>query len=141
MTRHHIKKEPARVKTCSSVDGLNVQKLESRIEWRGMVRLHLLGEDDESMLANVEWPKASGRHYYGCASTGLLFDKETGRCLQSSQVTLVLDSVEAAKMSAYQFGKWRTERQTGCRQHIVISAKRGPKPKGYVPPDDDDGDY
>ena len=32
------------------VDGLNVARLQSEIQWRGMVRLHQLNEDDRSGL-------------------------------------------------------------------------------------------
>ena len=122
------------------VEGLNVARLQSEIQWRGMVRLHQLNEDSESYLADVEWPKKSGSMYYGCASTGLLFDKQSGVCRQSSNVTLDTGSVESVKFTAAQFGKWHRERVMGGTRDIVIS-KRGPKPKGYVAPEAEDADY
>lgn len=122
------------------VDGLNVARLQSEIQWRGMVRLHQLNEDSESYLADVEWPKKSGSMYYGCVSTGLLFDKQSGACRQSSNVTLLMDTVETTKCTLTQFGKWHRERVMGGTRDIVIS-KRGPKPKGYVAPEAEDADY
>ena len=122
------------------VEGLNVARLQSEIQWRGMVRLHQLNEGSESYLADVEWPKKSGSMYYGCASTGLLFDKQSGVCRQSSNVTLDMGSVESVKFTAAQFGKWHRERITGVTRDIVIG-KRGPKPKGYVAPEAEDADY
>ena len=114
--------------------------LQASIQWRGMVRLHQLNEDSESYLAEVEWPKKSGRIYYGCASSGLLFDKQSGACRQSSNVTLDLDSLEPVKCTRAQFEKWRNARVQGGLRDIVIS-KRGPKPKGYVAPEAEDADY
>ena len=32
------------------VEGLNVARLQSEIQWRGMVRLHQLNEDDHAAL-------------------------------------------------------------------------------------------
>ena len=122
------------------VDGLNIARLQSEIQWRGMVRLHQLNEDSESYLADVEWPKKSGSMYYGCVSTGLLFDKQSGACRQSSNVTLLMDTVETTKCTLTQFGKWHRERVMGGTRDIVIS-KRGPKPKGYVAPEAEDADY
>ena len=122
------------------VEGLNVAKLQSEIQWRGMVRLHQLNEDSESYLADVEWPKKSGSMYYGCVSTGLLFDKQSGVCRQSSNVTLLMDTVETTKCTLTQFGKWHRERVMGGTRDIVIS-KRGPKPRGYVAPEAEDADY
>ena len=134
------KKAEKRTPQAGMVEGLNVAKLQSAIQWRGMVRLHQLNEDSESYLADVEWPKKSGSMYYGCVSTGLLFDKQSGACRQSSNVTLDMGSVESVKFTAAQFGKWHRERVMGGTRDIVIS-KRGPKPKGYVAPEAEDADY
>lgn len=134
------KRAPKRAPQNIQVENLKMTSLQASIQWRGMVRLHQLNEDSESYLAEVEWPKKSGRIYYGCASSGLLFDKQSGACRQSSNVTLDMGSVESVKFTAAQFGKWHRERVMGGTRDIVIS-KRGPKPKGYVAPEAEDADY
>ena len=134
-------KAEKRIPQVGMVEGLNVAKLQSAIQWRGMLRLHQLNEDSESYLAEVEWPKKSGRLHYACASTGLLFDKQSGACRQSSNVTLLMDTVETTKCTAAQFSKWHRERVMGGTRDITISSKRGPKPKGYVAPEAEDADY
>ena len=115
--------------------GLNMVKLQSSIRWKGMVRLHQLKEDDESMLSETEYPKGSGKVYYACASTGLLFDKKTGRCLQSSQVELLLGSVVDSPMKSAAFARWVGNRQRVA--HNPMRGKPGPKPKGSQSFDDD----
>jgi len=143
-TRHARHSEPSankkRVPQSGEVNDLKMTRIEGSIQWTGKVRLHLLNEDSDSMLAEVEWPAKSGRMFYGCASTGLLFDKQSGRCQQSSNVTLLLDSVHEVECSRATFVKWRAARWAGgCgMRHITI--KRGPKPKGYVEPDSYDAD-
>ena len=107
---------------------INLLRLQSKIQWIGAVRLHQLKEDDESYLSEVEHPKGSGTMVYVCASTGLLFDKQSGRCFQSSSIDLLLDSVAEAKCSASQFEKWRKAKITTGTKHLTL--KRGPKPKG-----------
>lgn len=106
-------------------------RLQASIKFKGMVRLHQLREDDESYLSEVEHPKDSGQMFYACVSTGLLFDKQTGRCLQSSKLDLLLDSVAEVKCTAAQFEKWRKVRTVTGVKHITL--KRGPKPKGQAP--------
>lgn len=120
------KREPKQIQ----VENLNMTKLQGSIQWRGMVRLHQLNEDSESYLAEIEWPKKSGRLHYACASTGLLFDKLSGRCQQSSNVSLLLETVEETKCTPAQFGKWHTARILAGPRDICL--KRGPKPKGSV---------
>lgn len=110
---------------------LNMVKLQSSIQWAGVVRLHQTHEDDETKLAECEWPAKSGRIFYACASTGLLFDKQSGRCMQSSSVELLLDTVVPEKCTAGQFEKWKKVRQTTGQKHLQL--KRGPKPKGQKP--------
>lgn len=123
-----LKPEPKRAPQNIQVEGLKMTSLQASIKWRGMVRLHQLNEDSESYLAEIEWPKLSGRLHYACASTGLLFDKQSGRCQQSSAVTLRLDTVEETKCTPAQFGKWHTARILSGPRDICL--KRGPKPKG-----------
>lgn len=120
---------------------LNMSKLQSSIQWAGMVRMHQLNEDNESKLSEIEWPAKSGRIFYACAATGLLFDKQSGRCLQSSSVDLLLDTVSPEKCTAIQFKKWRKARVDTGTKHLTL--KRGPKPKGQAPITDlefDDGE-
>lgn len=78
------------------VEGLKFAKIEKSIRWRGKVRLHMLGEDDESLIGEHEWPPKSDKVYFACATTGLLFDQATGRCLQSQNVELLLDTLVPA---------------------------------------------
>ncbi len=134
------KKAEKRTPQVGMVKGLNVARLQSEIQWRGIVRLHQLNEDSEGYLAETEWPVKSGRVWYACASSGLIFDKQTGACQQSSNVTLALDSLEPVKCTRTQFEKWRQARVQGGLRDIVIS-KRGPKPKGYIAPEAEDADY
>ena len=85
-----------------SVDALNMEAVKKTIRWRGMVRLHQLNEDDESLLGVAEWPKKSGIEYFACATSGLLFDKETGVCLQSRTVVLLMDTIMPATPKDFQ---------------------------------------
>ena len=103
-------------------------RLQSSIKWQGLVRLHQLNEDDQSYLSEIEHPKGGGTMVYACASTGLMFDKQSGRCLQSSNLDLLLESVTETKCSAKQFEKWVKDRSVSGNKNITI--KRGPKPKG-----------
>lgn len=117
----------------------NMVKIQGSIQWAGMVRLHQTKEDNESKLAEYEWPVKSGRVYYACASTGLLFDKQSGRCVQSSNVELLLDTVAPEKCTIGQFNKWVKVRSTTGTKHLQL--KRGPKPKGQKPVSDLDDGY
>ena len=135
-----LRKAPKRITQVGMVEGLNMTKIQNAIQWRGIVRLHQLNEDSEGYLAETEWPVKSGRLWYACASSGLIFDKQTGACQQSSNVRLALDSMEPVKFTRTQFEKWRSARVQGGLRDIVIS-KRGPKPKGYVAPEAEDADY
>jgi len=110
---------------------MNLLRLQSAIRFQGLVRLHQTREDDESYLCEVEHPKGSGTMVYVCVSTGLLFDKQSGRCLQSSNMDLLLDSVQETRCTTAQFNKWvKARSNAGTKQ---ISLKRGPKPKGQRP--------
>jgi hypothetical protein len=90
---------------------LNMTKLQENIRFRGMVRLDQLREVDESVLSLATWPVKDGTEYYACATTGLLFDKQTGRCLQSSLVSLDLTTVEPSQISARQYQAWLHKRK------------------------------
>lgn len=117
---------------------LHMPKLQSTIKWSGDVRLHQLSEDSSSFLSEAEWPPRSGNVLYACASTGLLFDKQSGRCLQSTRVSLLIETVEEVKCTAAQFNRWLKERLlTGVKS---ITIKRGPKPKGQAPISDTEFD-
>ena len=112
-------------------------KLQSSIKWRGIVRLHQTGNDEPSYLSDHEYPPKSGRIYYADASTGLLFDKETGACKQSSRVTLKLDTLVPVKCTAATFRNFIKDKIESGPRDISIG-KRGPKPKGYVAPDQEE---
>ena len=107
---------------------LKMVRLQSSIKWHGLVRLHQLKEDDETYLSEIDHPSIGGTMVYVCASTGLMFDKQSGRCLQSSHMDLLLESVAETKCSAKQFVKWVNDRSASGNKNITI--KRGPKPKG-----------
>lgn len=109
---------------------LKLLEIQKQIQWSGMVRLHQLNEDNESKLAEVQWPPGSGQTLYVCASTGLLFDQQSGKCIQSSNVDLLLDTVTPEKCTFSQFNKWVSDRQISGQKHLQL--KRGPKPKGSV---------
>jgi len=107
--RQPIKK---RVILPKDVNGLPLTVLKNRIKWFGKVRLHLLDEDDEALLSEVEWPKKSGILWYVCVFSGLLFDKQTGKCRQSTNVTLMLETLSGSEsLPAGYFNRWRRERK------------------------------
>ncbi len=81
----------------SEVTGLRMEKIVASIRWRGMVELHHTGEKEESLLGEVQWPKKKGPVYYACATTGLLFDKQSGKCVQTQRVDLLIDTLAPAK--------------------------------------------
>lgn len=112
------------------VNGLKMEPLQKSVQWTAMVRLHQLNEDSESLLAETAWPPKTGPLYFACVSTGLLFDKQSGRCLQSSRVTLLLDTVQPIVGSTRGlFKSWRDRRiaEQGVFNHSI--GKRGPKTK------------
>lgn len=109
----------------SEVDGLNMTKIQGSIQWKGVVRLSQLNEDSESLLSEIEWPKKSGNHFFVCASTGLLFDKQSGACWQSSTVTLKIDTLEPMKCTAAGYRKWLSARVSG--ETLKNKGKPGPK--------------
>jgi len=110
---------------CSEVDGLNMTKVQGSIQWKGDVHLSQLNEDSESLLSEIEWPKKSGNHFFVCASTGLLFDKQSGACRQSSMVTLNIDTLEPMKCTAAGYRKWLSSRISS--ETLKNKGKPGPK--------------
>ena len=116
------------------VEGLNFTRIQSTIKWRGMCKLHQLGEEAECLLAETAWPPKTDKMYYVDASTGLLFDKQSGACKQGSSVTLDLSSVQPVKFSLGQYKAWLSSKRTG-KWSFTIN-KRGPKPKGWTPSED-----
>lgn len=126
MGRHGAQEKIEKRKT-TEVNGIVMSRIQSSIQWAGQVRLHQANEDLESLLSEYEWPKKSGNVYYACASTGLLFDKQTGACRQSSTVQLLLDTVQPRKCSLAGYKVW-----IGARLNYGFNnaAKRGPKPGG-----------
>lgn len=127
MSRTAIKKRDL---AKDEVTGLKIETLQKSVQWLATVRLHQLNEDSESLLAETQWPLKVGPMYFACASTGLLFDKQSGRCLQSSRVTLLLDTVKPIAGSTRGLYKsWRDRRiaEQGVFNHSI--SKRGPKTK------------
>ena len=101
-----------RSKRLIEVNNVPILKLQKRIAFRGAVNLRQMHETDECLMADYEWPKNSGHIWFCCVSTGLLFDKRTGECRQSTLVNLDLSSVEPFSPAATFFKKWRSERQS-----------------------------
>lgn len=105
-----------------TVENLNFDKIRASIAWRGLVHLAQTGEDDESLLGLVEWPKKHGQEYLVCSTSGLLFDKQTGRCVQSPRVWLRLESlIPASPREHVKFATSRKKRDYGyCSKVSVI---------------------
>ncbi len=74
----------------------SVEEVKRAITVRGLVRLHQTGEDDESLIAVLRWPRKTGNEFYVCATSLLMFDKNTGACVQSTNMTLDLASLRPA---------------------------------------------
>ncbi len=81
----------------AEVTGLNMAKIVNSIKWRGSVLLLATGEESDSLLGEVVWPKKSGREFYACATTGLLFDKQSGVCVQTGRIVLQIKTLTEAK--------------------------------------------
>ena len=128
------------------VVGLKMETLQNNIRWTGILRLHQLKEDSQSLLSETQWPKKTGPLYFVCVSTGLLFDKQSGRCVQSSRITLLMDSVtpiDGGVQGSGYFKRWRDKRIQDDGWLNSNQAKRGPKPKAqkaYESEDLGDGD-
>lgn len=73
-----------------------IEEVKRAISLRGNIRLHQLGEDDESLIAVLRWPRKTGLEFYVCATSLLMFDKNTGSCVQSTNLTLDLNSLRPA---------------------------------------------
>lgn len=114
------------------VDGLNFSEIARGVCWTGSVFLAMLGEHSESLLAEIEFPKGSGIEWFVCASTGLLFDKQSGACRQSTHVRLDLTSLKPDKMTSAEVRAWIKKRQDQSYEWSQIKLRRGPKPKGSV---------
>lgn len=70
------------------------------------------GEQEESLLGEAVWPKKTGKIYYACATTGLLFDKQTGVCVQTQRVGLLLDTL--ADATPKDMKKFLVDRKNYC---------------------------
>ena len=124
-----------------SIDSLPMKKIQGSIQWRGFVLLHITGERCESFLADFEYPIKSGTFWYADATTGLLFDKQTGACRQATTVALDLASIESSSMTRDGLRKRVAEKEkTAWEMSPINRAKPGPKPKGYVSSFDEDDD-
>ena len=70
------------------------------------------------------------RDSYVCASTGLVFNKETGREVRYSTVSLDLQTVEKTNISKTAFLKWLQKAKEGIDEWRYFSiSKPGPKTK------------
>lgn len=116
---------PKRALPINEVNGLCITDLQRSIHWNGQARLLQTGEDAECLLAECEWPKKSGNVFYACASTGLLFDKQSGACKQSSTVVLMLETLKPKRCTEKQFAAWLRARMEG--NWGGLKAKPGPK--------------
>lgn len=125
----------------TEVDGLNMIGIQGEIRWTGFVHLDQTNEDLECLLSETVWPRKTGACYFVCASTGLLFDKQTGACRQSRKINLRMDTVVESRKTRAEFRKWMSEKSNGegwCKK------KPGPKPGSKraafdeIPEDSDD---
>lgn len=105
------KKRPVRL-SVTGIEDLPITRLQGNIQWSCRVWMKMLGQADESMLSEIEWPKKSGLYYFVCVTSGLLFDKGDGHCLQSSSVRMMLETVEPASMNQAQLLAWVKRRQS-----------------------------
>lgn len=121
------------------VDSLPMRKIQETIKWRGFVKLHINGERCESFLSELEYPPKSGKSWYVDSTTGLLFDKQTGLCRQSTFVSLDM-ALEPSAMTRADLRKWVAEKEKSDWAMSVINRKPGPKPKGSVINNEDGGD-
>lgn len=101
----------------------------SQIKWRGNMRLHMLNEDADTILSETDWPLCSGNMHYLCCSTGLVFRKDTGKCVRYSSVSLDLASIEPCNMTRTEFKRWHSQAVVKSDQWRNFSVKPGPKPK------------
>lgn len=107
--RHNmVKKHKARP---VEVNGLPFGKLQEAIKYRGNVMLHITGELDDCLLTDYEWPENSGVVWYCCVASGLLFDRQTGRCKQAETVSLAMESLVPFVADRTFYRKWTEERR------------------------------
>ncbi|MFZ4539536.1 hypothetical protein [Propionivibrio sp.] len=117
-----------RVKTHDEINNLPMKAIQSAIRWTGTCRLHMLNEDAECLLSEYKLSKGDSKIYYADASTGLLFDRVTGACRQSSRVTLDIESIKETVCTLAGFGRWRNAKFEGWSE-TQLKNKRGPKTK------------
>lgn len=110
------------------------------LKWFGKMNLHLLNEQADSWLAEIDWPLCSGKKHYVCASTGLVFNKETGREVRYSSVSLDLSTIEEKQCTEKEFRKWKAIARAASDGWRNFSVKPGPKPKSSIESDSEDFD-
>lgn len=130
MTKHQ---KQAAHKGLGDVDGLCFSDIRAGVRWAGDVILELARDRAESLLSEYEYPSNSGVFWYCCASTGLLFDKKSGACRQSSRVRLDVASVREQPRTPAQVSAWIAARQQAVYDWSTQKIKLGPKPKGSAP--------
>ena len=123
------------------VSGVDMKKLMSGVKWSGIMVLHLTSEREECFVSECEWPVKSGKIWYACASTGLLFDKQSGACRQSVLVSLDLASLKPEQITSKELRAWIRVRQDQSYDWATLKLRRGPKPKSYVADQEQDNEY
>lgn len=105
-----------------AVGCLSAEEVKRAITVRGLVRLHQTGEDDESLIAVLRWPRKTGNEFYVCATSLLMFDKNTGACVQSTNLTIDISSLRSASPKDFrQYIAGRKHREYGRNsRHIII---------------------
>ena len=125
-------KTRARLKTITDngFTGHDLGSYQARIKWKSLMNLHITGEAKETYLSETDWPLCSGNMHYVCASTGLIFNKETGREVRYSTVSLDLKTVEKTNISKTAFLKWLQKAKERIDEWRDFSiTKPGPKTK------------
>lgn len=100
----------------------SVEEVKRAITLRGFVRLHQTGEDDESLLAKMRWPRKTGREFYICATSLMMFEIDSGACVQSSLVTLDVSTLTPASPRDFKsYINGRKTRDYGRNsRHLII---------------------
>ena len=127
----------------SGINGLNYKKLQSSVGWSGQVHLSQTAEDAECLLSETQWPKKYGPMYYACVSTGLLFDKQSGRCLQSSKVLLLMETVKPKNGGGTRkvFEKWMATREESPDRQKLRPGPKTKEQKAAIENDETNDDF
>ena len=83
-----------------------IREIKNKVRWRGKVSLYQLKEDDDAFLAEHI---SDGTPRYACVVTGLMFCKDTGKCLSSTNIELRLETL--VPESSKRLDSWLRERK------------------------------